>query len=70
MRANVVVSRLPLPGSLNPDWISSTASVSDLSDAERSKAWGEVYECLRQFEANGGFQTEVELIIGSGARRS
>ena len=46
------------------------AVVADLSDAERSKAWGEVYECLKQFEATGGFQTEFELIIGSGARPS
>jgi hypothetical protein len=46
------------------------AVVADLSDAERSKAWSEVYECLKQFEASGGFQTELELIIGSGARPS
>ena len=46
------------------------AVVADLSDAERSKAWGEVYECLRQFEVNAGFRTEIELIIGSCARPS
>ena len=46
------------------------AVVTDLSDAEKSKAWSEVHECLKQFEASGGFQTELELIIGSGARAS
>jgi len=46
------------------------AVVADLSDAERSKAWNEVYECLKQFETSGGFETEFELIIGSGARPS
>ena len=46
------------------------AVVADLSDAEKSKAWSEVYESLKQFEASGGFQTELELIIGSGARPS
>lgn len=46
------------------------AVVADLSDTERSKAWNEVYECLRQFEAGGGFETELELVIGSGIRPS
>jgi hypothetical protein len=46
------------------------AVVADLSEAERSKAWGEVHECLGQFEVSGGFQTEVELIIASGARQN
>ncbi len=46
------------------------AVVADLSDAEKSKAWSEVYECLKPFEARGGFQTELELIIVSGARPS
>ena len=46
------------------------AVVAELSDTEKSKAWSEVHECLKQFEASGGFQTELELIIGSGARPS
>ena len=46
------------------------AVVADLSDAEKSKAWSEVDECLKQFEASGSFQAELELIIGSGARSS
>lgn len=46
------------------------AVVADLDDADRSKAWSEVYECLTQFEAGGSFATELELLIGSGARPS
>jgi hypothetical protein len=46
------------------------AVVAGLSDAEKSKAWSEVYECLKQFEASGSFDTELDLIIGSGARPS
>jgi ubiquinone/menaquinone biosynthesis C-methylase UbiE len=44
------------------------AVVADLSDDEKSKAWSEVHECLKQFEAGGGFETELEVIIGSGAK--
>jgi ubiquinone/menaquinone biosynthesis C-methylase UbiE len=46
------------------------AVVASLSDAEKSKAWEEVYECLKQFEISGGFETEFEFIIGSGAKPS
>jgi ubiquinone/menaquinone biosynthesis C-methylase UbiE len=46
------------------------AVVADLSDAEKSAAWNEVYECLKQLQTNSGFETEFELIIGSGARPS
>jgi hypothetical protein len=46
------------------------AVVANLSDAEKSMAWNEVYECLKQFEAGGGFETELELIIGSCVRPS
>lgn len=44
------------------------AVVADLGDAEKSMAWGEVDECLKQFESGGGFRTELEFIIGSGAK--
>jgi hypothetical protein len=44
------------------------AVVADLSDAEKSKAWNEVYECLRQFERVEGFGADFELIIGVGAK--
>jgi ubiquinone/menaquinone biosynthesis C-methylase UbiE len=44
------------------------AVVADLSDTERSTAWREVHECLKQFEKSDGFKTEFEFIIGSGAK--
>jgi ubiquinone/menaquinone biosynthesis C-methylase UbiE len=44
------------------------AVVADLGDAEKSSAWSEVYECLKQFETSGVFTTELELLIGSGAK--
>ena len=44
------------------------AVVADLSDAEKSKAWNDVYECLKQFEAADGFKIEFEFIIASGSR--
>jgi ubiquinone/menaquinone biosynthesis C-methylase UbiE len=44
------------------------AVVADLSDAEKSRAWGEVYECLKQFEGVDGFKTQFEFIIGSGSK--
>jgi len=46
------------------------AVVANLSDVEKSKAWDEVYECLKQFETSRGFETEFEFIIGSGAKPS
>ena len=44
------------------------AVVAELGDAEKSRAWGEVHECLKQFESGSGFETEPEFIIGSGAK--
>jgi hypothetical protein len=44
------------------------AMVADLSDEAKSKAWEEVHNCLTQFEVGGGFATELEVVIGSGAR--
>jgi ubiquinone/menaquinone biosynthesis C-methylase UbiE len=44
------------------------AIVADLSDAEKSKAWNEVYECLKQFEGADGFGAQFEFIIGAGAK--
>jgi ubiquinone/menaquinone biosynthesis C-methylase UbiE len=44
------------------------AVVADLSDAEKSKAWNEVYECLKQFEGADGFKAQFEFIIGAGAK--
>ena len=44
------------------------AVIVDLSDAKRSAAWGDVSECLRQFETDGAFATEFEFVIGSGSK--
>lgn len=44
------------------------AVVADLSEEDRSKAWSEVHECLKQFESGDRFETELEFFIGSGAR--
>jgi ubiquinone/menaquinone biosynthesis C-methylase UbiE len=44
------------------------AVVADLSDGERSAAWSEVHECLKQFDTGDGFATAFEFIIGSGAK--
>ena len=44
------------------------AVVADLSDAEKLKAWNEVYECLKQFEGVDGFGAQFEFIIGVGAK--
>jgi SAM-dependent methyltransferase len=44
------------------------AVVADLSDTEKSKAWNEVYECLKQFEGVDGFRAQFEFIIGAGAK--
>lgn len=45
------------------------AVVAGLGDAEKSKAWAEVHECLSQFEVSGAFEAEFEFLIGSGAKR-
>jgi ubiquinone/menaquinone biosynthesis C-methylase UbiE len=44
------------------------AVVADLSDAEKAKAWNEVYECLKEFEGADGFRAQFEFIIGAGAK--
>lgn len=46
------------------------AVVADLSDAEKSKAWNEVYTCLEQFEGVGGFAAQFEFVIGVGSKAS
>jgi ubiquinone/menaquinone biosynthesis C-methylase UbiE len=44
------------------------AVVADLRDAEKSKAWDDVYEYLSHLEAADGFKTEFEFVIGSGSK--
>ena len=45
------------------------AVVAELGAAERARAWGEVSDFLKSFETESGFVTELEFLIGSGARR-
>jgi hypothetical protein len=44
------------------------AVVADLDPEARAAAWSEFGQCLRQFEDHEGFHTEVELMVGLGAR--
>ena len=44
------------------------AVVADLGDEAKARAWGEVLECLKQFESGGDFEAQLEAIIGAGAR--
>ncbi len=42
------------------------AVVADLGEDKRNAAWLEVGEYLGQYATNGGWQTELEVVIGSG----
>ncbi len=44
------------------------AVVADLSDNAKVDAWAEVRDGLGQFENDTGFETDLELVIGSGAK--
>jgi hypothetical protein len=44
------------------------AVVADLGEAQRAQAWGIVGECLKEFETNSGFATELEFLICAGAK--
>lgn len=46
------------------------AVVADLNEERRSNAWKDVCKCLAQFEVNGHFETELEFVIGSGAKKA
>jgi len=76
VEANTVRVRLALPSASDALQLLQEAAgayravVADLSDTDRSKAWNEVYECVKQLEVRGGFETELEAIIVSGARPS
>ncbi len=43
------------------------AVVADLSEGTRNAAWADVGEFLKQFENDAGWETELEVIIGSGS---
>jgi Xaa-Pro aminopeptidase len=44
------------------------AVVADLDHARRRAAWAEVAEFLERFKVRGSFETEFEVIVGSGAK--
>ena len=44
------------------------AVVADLDREARAAAWSEVGDCLLPFEDREGFHTELEFMIGAGAR--
>lgn len=44
------------------------AVVADLDEPGRADAWSEVGTYLKQFEGGDGSKTELEFIIGPGAR--
>jgi ubiquinone/menaquinone biosynthesis C-methylase UbiE len=44
------------------------AVIADLDGARRRAAWAEIAEFLKQFEVRASFETEFEVIVGSGAK--
>ncbi|MGE5270921.1 MAG: class I SAM-dependent methyltransferase [Thiohalocapsa sp.] len=46
------------------------AVLSDLGETEKTAAWAEVAEVLREFETARGLETEFEFIIGAGSNDS
>ena len=44
------------------------AVISNLDQAAQAAAWEDVGECISQFETETGFETELEFVIGSGAK--
>lgn len=44
------------------------AVVAGLGATEKAQAWDDVSDFLKSFETDGSFVTEVEFLIGSGAR--
>jgi ubiquinone/menaquinone biosynthesis C-methylase UbiE len=44
------------------------AVISNLDQAAQAAAWEEVGECISQFETETGFESELEFVVGSGAK--
>jgi hypothetical protein len=58
-----------LPRRPNPNRRSGNrAMVADLSEASKAEAWAEVADCLKEFETNSGFETELQFAICAGAK--
>ncbi|MFE0759253.1 class I SAM-dependent methyltransferase [Inquilinus sp. NPDC058860] len=74
VKTQVVRAQLALPSASDAVQLMQEAAgayravVADLDDGARLRAWNDVYQCLKQFEIGDGFRTELELIIGSGAK--
>ena len=46
------------------------AVIADLDEEKQRAAWVEVAEFLKQFEVGGHFETDMEIVVGSGAKPS
>ena len=44
------------------------AVVAEINERDQTSAWADVYECLTQFEGESGFEADIEVIIGAGAK--
>lgn len=44
------------------------AVVAELSEEDQARAWADVHESLKQFEDANGFEADIEVMIGAGAR--
>lgn len=76
VETKIVRTRLVLPSARDALHLMQEAAgayravVANLDSEAKSKAWEEVYECLKQFESDSGFETKLEAIIGSGAKQN
>jgi cyclopropane fatty-acyl-phospholipid synthase-like methyltransferase len=74
VEAKTVRARLALPSAADALRLLQEAAgayravVANLDDRAKANAWEEVRQCLTRFEAGGSFETELEVVIGSGAR--
>lgn len=46
------------------------AVMADLGEAQKAQAWAAVAECLKEFETNSRFETELEFLISAGVKPS
>jgi ubiquinone/menaquinone biosynthesis C-methylase UbiE len=44
------------------------AIVADLGEVERARAWSDVRDCLGRFQGENGYETDIEVVIGSGMK--
>jgi len=76
VETRIVSAQIRLPGAddalemMQQAFGAYRAVVAGLSEADRSGAWAEVRDYLGRFERAGGFEADVELLIGAGANRA